>query len=187
MVEISPSHRVMVQHIVPLLHCNLPLPRLIWTTTAYHHLQAPHIPNGHHDFRTLTRAHSRHPPLEAKPLPQSSRPASQSGQPPHRPLFRRRRLGMASSSTSPPTLHRAHLSPKLSPRYSNPYRIEPRIGTVAYKLQLPPSSRIHPVLHVSLLRQFKGIPLENVSNSTTPNTPILNLLTSENPNPHQTH
>jgi len=45
---------------------------------------------------------------------------------------------------------------KLSPHYSGPYQISRRIGTVAYELKLPPSSRIHPVFHVSLLRLFRG-------------------------------
>ena len=42
---------------------------------------------------------------------------------------------------------------KLSYKYFGPYTILQRVGAVAYKLDLPPSSQIHPVVHVSLLKQ----------------------------------
>ena len=46
-------------------------------------------------------------------------------------------------------------SAKLSPRYIGPYRIDERIGEVAYRLELPSDlDRIHDVFHVSMLRKY---------------------------------
>jgi hypothetical protein len=44
---------------------------------------------------------------------------------------------------------------KLSPRYIVPYLITARVGSLAYRLQLPESkARVHPVFHVSMLRKY---------------------------------
>ncbi|KAL0361121.1 UNVERIFIED_CONTAM: Retrovirus-related Pol polyprotein from transposon opus [Sesamum radiatum] len=45
---------------------------------------------------------------------------------------------------------------KLTQRFYGPFRILRRIGPVAYELELPPTARIHPVFHVSLLKPYFG-------------------------------
>ena len=48
---------------------------------------------------------------------------------------------------------------KLSPRFIEPFEILERIGTVAYRLALPPSmSGVHEVFHVSMLRKYTPDP-----------------------------
>ena len=44
---------------------------------------------------------------------------------------------------------------KLSPRFIRPFEILERVGTVAYRLALPPSmSGVQEVFHVSMLRRY---------------------------------
>ena len=44
---------------------------------------------------------------------------------------------------------------KLNPRFVGPFEVLERVGTLAYKVALPPSlSKIHNVFHVSTLRKY---------------------------------
>ena len=53
---------------------------------------------------------------------------------------------------------------KLSPKFYGPYKVLQKISTMAYKLELPSSSRVHPIFHVSCLKKVIGnkIPVQTI-------------------------
>ncbi|KAJ3707739.1 hypothetical protein LUZ61_011444 [Rhynchospora tenuis] len=57
---------------------------------------------------------------------------------------------------------------KLNPKFYGPFEVLSKIGTVAYKLNLPPTSSIHPVFHVSQLKARVG-----QNQTVSPSLPIV--------------
>lgn len=63
---------------------------------------------------------------------------------------------------------------KLGMKYFGPLRILEKVGTVAYRLKLPDGAKIHPVFHISLVKQCAGdpslitVPLPLMSSSNGP-------------------
>ena len=47
-----------------------------------------------------------------------------------------------------------HLPSKLRRRFVGPYKITEKISSVAYRLDLPPTWKVHPVFHVANLKRF---------------------------------
>jgi len=62
------------------------------------------------------------------------------------------------------SLKQANKYNKLSPKYYGPYKVLQKIGTMAYKLEVPASSRVHPFFHVSCLMKVIGdkIPVQTI-------------------------
>ena len=45
---------------------------------------------------------------------------------------------------------------KLTSKWYGPFRVQQKIGTVAYKLNLPPEAQLHDVFHVNQLKKHLG-------------------------------
>ena len=62
------------------------------------------------------------------------------------------------------SLKQAKKDNKLSPKHYGPYKVLQNIGTMAYKLELPTSLRVHPIFHVSCLNKVIGenIPVQTI-------------------------
>lgn len=64
----------------------------------------------------------------------------------------------------------------MAKRFYGPFRIVQRIGPMAHKLDLPESSRIHPVFHCSLLKPY-------TPSTTPPEVPLSLPASSEDHQP----
>ena len=62
------------------------------------------------------------------------------------------------------SLKKANKNNKLFPKYYGTYKVLQNIGTMAYKLELPSSSQVHPVFHVSCLKKFisENLPVQTI-------------------------
>lgn len=55
---------------------------------------------------------------------------------------------------------------KLLPKFYEPYQIEKKISVIAYRLQLPPKAKMHPVFNVFLLKKYYPGPTHYESDLT---------------------
>ncbi len=53
----------------------------------------------------------------------------------------------------------AFTTKKLKPMLVGPFKVIKCVGTTSYRLELPSNLKIHPVFHISILKEYRGTPL----------------------------
>jgi hypothetical protein len=66
-------------------------------------------------------------------------------------------------------LRRFGMKEKLAPRYIGPFSILEKSGSVAYKMELPPSlAEVHDIFHISQLNKYLKMPVDVVLPNMAP-------------------
>lgn len=63
--------------------------------------------------------------------------------------------------------------PKIAYKFYSPFEVEARVGSVAYRLKLPPASLVHPVFHISQLKPF--VPKYTAESTDLPSPVMLDI------------
>jgi hypothetical protein len=79
---------------------------------------------------------------------------------------------LATKHVNPPFL-RGTGSKKLRSKYIDPYRIERKISSTAYELDLPANVKIHPVVNVEYLKKYNQSPSDFAGRVEPPPPPAI--------------
>ncbi len=76
-------------------------------------------------------------------------------------------------------------SPKLLAKFIGPFRITTKLSDVVYKLDLPPNFKVHPVFHISKLKQYvqhdDQFPIRTQNNSNNNSRPLPEVFQNDEP------